>query len=474
MTRLAICFVFLVLGCAGKEQPTVKISKAPEADFSDGTDFKSFKHFHETHKPRLAALEEDLAELNSDRDAIIKKASGQLDIDIQKLEQSPRQIKILQDEEALAKVECESLSKKLKKTKEKSQAIAGVMECQEKIRNKAREISSAEAELRELQVSVLAQKELEPEAFFEYHVRDKLAEITQGRLDYYKYGIEVMRALYAEGSEARIVEGEFIESFLQEKELLNGAISVAAVLESEKRNKVNVSMADAVFQVFVLNVHFNSGEFNVLSLVKDERRQLEEMVEALRKLWSNTDIQVYLDGHADKQAYEGGACVSDGKNLALSKSRAGEIKTYLVAQLESGESRIHVDGFGNFSPLHGQDDARNRRIELRIVALSESAEKEHRSSHQEYFDMLAGLDLGEGLVFARQKSRWIQEACLGKSVTATPVKHLSGAYNRLMRTLGPKEGVQVDLEEGHSLDVSLGNNFVVRSGEDCFRIVPCD
>jgi len=80
-------------------------------------------------------------------------------------------------------------------------------------------------------------------------------------------------------------------------------------------------------------------------------------------LLDNPEVKLELSGHTDNTGNE-------ERNLALSKARAGAVKSYLLAQgVDSG--RVNSEGYGSNRPISNneteQGRALNRRVEMRIV-----------------------------------------------------------------------------------------------------------
>lgn len=104
--------------------------------------------------------------------------------------------------------------------------------------------------------------------------------------------------------------------------------------------------------VIFLTLNFETGKSDINSSSHDELNACAEFLKA------NPDVNVQVDGHTDKSgSYE--------INNPLSKSRAAEVKNYLVGT-GIDASRISTDGYGSTRPIYteNENDGRNRRIEL--------------------------------------------------------------------------------------------------------------
>ena len=94
-------------------------------------------------------------------------------------------------------------------------------------------------------------------------------------------------------------------------------------------------------------------------ILPDSRPYLDEVGRMLN-LKGLVDKRLVIVGHTD-------ASGSGTYNLKLSKRRAEEIRSYLVANHRVDHARLQALGRGESEPLRGNDpfDARNRRVEFR-------------------------------------------------------------------------------------------------------------
>ena len=105
---------------------------------------------------------------------------------------------------------------------------------------------------------------------------------------------------------------------------------------------------------FLIQFGFDSYE-----ILPDSRPYLDEVGRMLN-LKGLVDKRLVIVGHTD-------ASGSGTYNLKLSKRRAEEIRSYLVANHRVDRARLQALGRGESEPLRGNDpfDARNRRVEFR-------------------------------------------------------------------------------------------------------------
>ena len=105
-----------------------------------------------------------------------------------------------------------------------------------------------------------------------------------------------------------------------------------------------------------LLVYFESGSKN---LTKSFKTKIRELVSA-----NGTQIKYTADGFADAEG-------PPELNIPLSKSRAQEVKKYMVETLKISPDRIITNGFGSEHRLcQSADDAcnrQNRRVEIKVA-----------------------------------------------------------------------------------------------------------
>jgi OmpA-OmpF porin, OOP family len=83
---------------------------------------------------------------------------------------------------------------------------------------------------------------------------------------------------------------------------------------------------------------------------------LDALVAAMEK---EPEAQIEIAGHTDLSK-------DPARSMRLSQSRANTIRNYLM---ESGvePGRIRTTGFGSTKPIYRVSDARNRRVEVRVL-----------------------------------------------------------------------------------------------------------
>lgn len=111
-------------------------------------------------------------------------------------------------------------------------------------------------------------------------------------------------------------------------------------------------------QKMTLNsVYFEQSKYDLLP---SSHSELNQIVQTMKE---NPSMEVLLEGHTDNQG-------DWNANLALSKQRVDEVKSYLVNH-GIGKTRIQVQGFGSTRPLasNNSEEKRklNRRVEFTIV-----------------------------------------------------------------------------------------------------------
>ncbi|MFT6335569.1 MAG: cytochrome c oxidase subunit 2 [Saprospiraceae bacterium] len=131
----------------------------------------------------------------------------------------------------------------------------------------------------------------------------------------------------------------------------------AAELKSDFQNAL--SSEDAIDKIILLeHVFYDTGSSALSDLSKYELDNLTSIMKA------NSSVVVELAGHTDSQG-------EDSSNLSLSKSRAQNVRNYLLNKGLDGNRMIYT-GYGETFPLedNGTDAGReqNRRTELRIVS----------------------------------------------------------------------------------------------------------
>lgn len=131
----------------------------------------------------------------------------------------------------------------------------------------------------------------------------------------------------------------------------------AKELKSDFQNALSSENADDK-TILLKHVFYNTGSASLSDLSKYELDNLTSILNA------NPAVKAELVGHTDSQGDE-------TSNLALSKSRAQNVTSYLLNK-GLDESRLIYTGYGETLPIgdNGTDAGReqNRRTELRIVS----------------------------------------------------------------------------------------------------------
>jgi outer membrane protein OmpA-like peptidoglycan-associated protein len=137
-------------------------------------------------------------------------------------------------------------------------------------------------------------------------------------------------------------------------------------------NVTNPDNGNAILVNLPESVTFDSGSYNL----KPEARAVIDRISDSLKQYPNSLVDVY--GHTDSQ--EGGL---SGQNL--SENRARTIANYLATHGVS-EARIRSQGYGPTMPIATNDTpegrAQNRRVEIKIVPISQEQVQSARSSGQ--------------------------------------------------------------------------------------------
>lgn len=102
-------------------------------------------------------------------------------------------------------------------------------------------------------------------------------------------------------------------------------------------------------------------EYKSFQLTPDAKKELDELIEALKKEQS---FSVKLEGHTDSKGDE-------AANQDLSEKRASSAKKYLTSK-GIAEKRIQTQGFGESSPVDTNETeegrSKNRRVEIKVIA----------------------------------------------------------------------------------------------------------
>lgn len=118
-------------------------------------------------------------------------------------------------------------------------------------------------------------------------------------------------------------------------------------------------------------IYFDTEKYNIN---QQSRQALNSLANILQE-YDNTNILV--EGHTDSAG-------SDAYNLTLSKNRAQAVTDYLVTQGNVSRGRIETKWYGESQPKYDNSTvegrAKNRRVEIAIVANEELIEEAERQA----------------------------------------------------------------------------------------------
>jgi len=115
------------------------------------------------------------------------------------------------------------------------------------------------------------------------------------------------------------------------------------------------------------NIYLNPSEIKEVVVFFDfdksdlKPEEIPKFTDFIRQVKENPHIRFEINGHTDSTG-------SIAYNQALSERRAKTVEDYLLGQEVPRDQIAVVQGFGKAHPLDPNDPAKNRRVEVRIVA----------------------------------------------------------------------------------------------------------